>query len=297
MPSSEDYFLIDDILPANEVHLIGGPSGAGKTRLLFQWLIDWQSKQVVLEHGCAPFPETMYLACDRSPASIKRTMKSFKEMDWDRLKWASIRGKKEAWKSLHLNYPSIKFFIIDGIASMTPNGLINDYCTVQEYLCALGDYCTEYGITILGVVHSSKTKQNEKYLNPRQRIAGSVAWAAFSETVFNLEPCNPDNANDKRRDLYVCPRNSAEYAVKLEMNGEGRLIECFDIELDECSDPESVVYEAIKQGLSARRDIVRAVAKHGVSRASCDNALASLLSKKSIMSPKYGKYTIAFLVN
>lgn len=37
----DDEFIIDSILPKYELHLIGGPPGAGKTTWLFQFIEDW----------------------------------------------------------------------------------------------------------------------------------------------------------------------------------------------------------------------------------------------------------------
>src|SRR5690242_1448332 len=64
--------LIDRILPVHEVHILGGPSGAGKTRWLFQMLQEWKAGNSVLGYASNPVPYA-YVSTDRSRESVKRT--------------------------------------------------------------------------------------------------------------------------------------------------------------------------------------------------------------------------------
>jgi hypothetical protein len=86
------------------------------------------------------------------------------------------------------------------------SGATNDYRSVADFLANLTSLCVREDITIIGVMHSPKMKEDEAYGNPRQRISGSVAWAAYCETVVLVEPVSPDDPNSPRR-LLILPRN------------------------------------------------------------------------------------------
>ena len=67
-------FLIDGILPANEVHLLGVSSGSGKTTFTFQvFLAQWQKGEPLFGHQSNPVPY-VYVSLDRSRSSVTRTL-------------------------------------------------------------------------------------------------------------------------------------------------------------------------------------------------------------------------------
>jgi hypothetical protein len=78
-------------------------------------------------------------------------------------------------------------------------------------------------------LHSPKMKEDAEYLNPRQRISGSVAWAAFSSTILLMEPLITEEVKTAPvRRLYVLPRNRVEFHRDYQFNSEGRLVEIQD---------------------------------------------------------------------
>jgi hypothetical protein len=138
------------------------------------------------------------------------------------------------------------------------------------------------------VLHCAKTKENERYLNPRQRISGSVAWAAFSETIFLLEPIKPDNPHDDRSTLTVLPRNAKKFVKDFTFNDRGQLIEC---SIQEEQDKYNILLSLIPTDQPLTRDHILDLAFNlGISRASCDNWLKDCLENGTIHKPEYGKY-------
>src|SRR4051812_25576556 len=65
-------YLVDKLLPKYQLHLIGGPSGAGKTTWLFQQIEEWRNGRDVLGHKSNPEP-FVYVACDRSIDNLEQT--------------------------------------------------------------------------------------------------------------------------------------------------------------------------------------------------------------------------------
>ena len=60
--TATEQYIIDPYLPANEVHIIGGRSGAGKTHLLYQ----------ILDRFRDQLEPILYVAGDRSAKHYKR---------------------------------------------------------------------------------------------------------------------------------------------------------------------------------------------------------------------------------
>lgn len=223
-------YLIDPILPCNEIHLIGGPSGAGKTTWLFQMLCDWQAGKAILgfeSHPCA----WKYLSADRSMATTQETLRRVNAKVFDDQIHSLIETHSEVsvdsvlrWCDKHFKGGGL--LILDGFLSLTPGGRINDYDTVKGFLTNFRNEMAKRHITVLGSVHSTKVRENDLILNPRQRVAGTVAWAGFSETIFIIEPASYKKEEESHhRILHILPRNAAEFQLRLQFDGRGILVE------------------------------------------------------------------------
>jgi len=114
------------------------------------------------------------------------------------------------------------FIYVDGFTSLVPGGFLNNYGIVAKWLAQLQRYCWRMRVTVLGACHTTKTKEGERFTNPRQRIAGSVAWAGFSESVLIIEPLDDDKTGDKRI-VHILPRNHPNENMILKFTGEGKL--------------------------------------------------------------------------
>lgn len=221
-------YIIDEIMPAREVHLIGGASGSGKTTLLFQTIDLIEKGQPVFGRASHPMP-ACYVACDRSTASIERTLvRMGMTLDIPRLSLVenrligNIRSVVDAARKL---VPDLRLLYIDAMAVLVPQGKISDYKIVADFLADCGEQCARKDLTIVGLHHATKVKEGERFLNPRQRLLGSVAWGGFSETVILIEPKTPDDPTDDSRSIMVLPRNASQEVYDFNFNSEGRLEE------------------------------------------------------------------------
>ncbi len=224
-------YLIDRILPHTEVHLIGGPSGAGKTRWLFQTLIDrWLKSKDVFGYRCHPCP-WLYISGDRSYDDAAETLE---QLGYDPESVPIYSAVDKGEFNLFLMMDKIsemtvppKLLVIEGLASLTPDKCdLNKYKDIARFLSGLTVRCKRNDATILGVVHSPKMKEDAQYSNPRQRLMGSVAWAAYSGTVILIEQphAGSPEASSLRR-LTLLPRNAPEMYLDLQFSSEGRLVE------------------------------------------------------------------------
>ncbi len=69
----ENDFLIASYLPANEVHILGGRSGAGKTHLLFQ----------ILHRYRGDFDPILYVTGDRPASEVTRLFQKLEIEPWE----------------------------------------------------------------------------------------------------------------------------------------------------------------------------------------------------------------------
>jgi len=224
--SSRLPFVVDQIFPAREVHLIAGPSGAGKTTFVFQLIDDWLSAKPVLGRDAQLVP-MCYVACDRSSASVNRTLERIKPTQRpptlsliDHPGVTSIQGVVSLVRK-HIT--DCRILWIDPLLHFVSKGKTNDYACVAEFLIEASRTCSREDITIFGYVHATKAREGERVLNPRQRILGSVAWAAFSETIILIEPPDNDDPTSNVRSVLVLPRNLPAEEMTYAFNSKGRL--------------------------------------------------------------------------
>lgn len=221
MTNTPEY-LIEAILPSREVHLLGGSSGSGKTTFLFQTIAKWQAGEDVLGHKSYPVPYS-YISVDRSLSSVERTL--------DRL---GLKGvitrmvcREELSGGLNLasvlnaaqdKYPDSLCYFIEGFQTLVGDRG-NSYAPVAAMLGATTATCAERGITILGVCHSPKLKIEEGFQHPRELLLGSVAWAAFSDTVITMDM----NEKSGIITVNILPRNAPKEELQLKFGKNGVL--------------------------------------------------------------------------
>lgn len=257
-------YIIEEILPAREVHIIGGPSGAGKTSLVYQLLIDPIRREEKIWGYQSHSVPMCYVSCDRSDAGIQRTLRRLK-ID-NPIPFINARAFSSAESIItkaRETVPGVRLLFLEAIIRLIPEGKFNDYKIVSDYLVHLGHLCEKYDITLVCITHSPKSHEGERYLNPRQRLAGTVAWGAFTETVILIEPGEGDN----ERQLHLLPRNAEETSFTYAFEG-GMLKEV---------SPEGIVYEAIDRHLLpclktgtdySRIEIVELVGQVGIQKCS-----------------------------
>lgn len=220
-------YLIEGMLPANQVHLLGGPSGGGKTTLAFQMLSAMSKGEPFLGRWTTPV-KVAYVSGDRPAESVLETQ--------DRCEvsfpiFSAVDENLVGEDLLSKIFPRLSavcggrpdLIYIDGFTAFVPGGFLNNYAIVAKWLASLQRYARKMKVTIIGACHTTKTKEEEKFTNARQRIAGSVAWAGFSETVLIIEPLD-DEKDKAKRILHILPRNHQEETMFLKFNSEGQLV-------------------------------------------------------------------------
>lgn len=219
--------IIEVLFPGRRVHLVGGASGAGKTTWLMQTLEKWRKGESIFGYPSHPAP-FVYLSYDRDRDDFEDTCERMGiDSSTYRFEVPAISELGQPIK-MHLDnimnkYPDTKLIVIEGVATMVPGGKIIDQQTVARFLRELQEFCKRHDITIIGVVHAAKTKERDRYREPRARIAGCGAWAGFSSTVVIIEEKQADS-DCELRDLYILPRNSRKLRFQMDFR-DGFLVE------------------------------------------------------------------------
>lgn len=296
-------YAIDTILPKREVHIFAGPSGAGKTRLLFQWLEDWIHSKPILGYDSNP-SGWMYVSADRSLDGCLATLDSLKSplLNSHLSNFHSLvthrKGSKQEARSTdglmgliktHLKPGDVCF--VDGFQSLCPSGKVNDYAIVADWLTMLTRYCTQNNLTIVGLGHSGKVKKNEEYSNPRQRVMGNNAWGAYSETIIVLDTPEPEKQPNLRK-LYVMARQAPPIILPLAFNDKGRLVE-------EEQEVSQMAMNAWLSKLGAGEEFTTKQATEygesmGLHRATVFRWLGEMKGRGVIQKQKHGTYVVSF---
>ncbi len=294
-------YVIEDLFPKGQVHLIGGPSGGGKTTLMFQMYEALTTGADFLGRRTAKV-KWAYISGDRTARSVQETqLRLGVEFPIFSLVDHNLIGESLVVKVIprltHLYGYRPDFIYIDGFTACVPGGKsLNDYGSVSKFLGELQRYCFNKEITILGACHTSKTKEGERLLNPRQRIAGSVAWAGFSDSVIIIEP--PDHARDDgQRVCSLLPRNHPGEEIYLHFdNSTGRLViggdnKNFGAQALAAADfilPS--LMEADPNGILHSQTMWHIALEKGFSRRTFERWLARMVEDKKVFRIEKGQY-------
>lgn len=214
-------YLADLILPTHEVHLLAGPSGAGKTRWILDQLLEWERGADFLGHTSHPVP-WVYIAADRSIQAMGRTLESMGiKRDivvipaWDKQMGLMEIQDRICASNCHLAVWESFGSFVDPPAQGHQ---------VKAFMGRMGKFCRTWDKTILGIMESPKLKPYERYENPRQRISGAAAWGHHAETIFLVEQDDFEHIETPYRTLHVCLRNGPAKKITLAFDPFGRLL-------------------------------------------------------------------------
>lgn len=224
--ASEDQ---EGLFPMGEVSLVAGPSGAGKTTWLLQFILALRSGKEFFGRKTNPRPYA-FLLFDRSENGLKRTCRRMR-INLDELNPYRPTGEEaiERLPSLikrlikRSQFKETKVFFIEGLDMLVPEGKTADLTAVARFLDQLQRVAQANGLAIIGSVGSPKMKANDRYQSPRDRIYGSVGWGRKAETIIYLEQKDA-NKPDSHRQLWILPRNGKEEQLTFRWEN-GRLVE------------------------------------------------------------------------
>jgi hypothetical protein len=227
-PATE--YLVDGLFTTRTVHLIIGPSGAGKTTWISQVIRDWRIGLPILGRASHPKPFG-YISLDRGYDEYGDIWKKVglvedfpmyfmrEQEGW----WTGSARWKTIIQDIAQEHPDVKVWFLDGLTNITPDGKIIDYGVVAQFLLEMGAWCEHKNLTIMGLGHTTKLKEGSGIVQARECAIGSVAWAAYSSGLVKVMPTNPGDADCPLRTINLQPRGSAPQTIEYTFTDQGVL--------------------------------------------------------------------------
>jgi len=228
---------IPGLIPFGSVVIFSGASGAGKTILKAGWCRAWLDGAPILDYPTNRPQRLAYVAIDRPwaptyasafaaagvPAEALLAYALVDDPDYDprelRRKDFSSFAFLE-WCLQTLNPPPGSLVFIDPFAPLFIQGNQNDARDVALSLHWLRRCAQRWQITVICDANVAKMRNDEDFRRPQDRIAGSGAFLAYADTVFNLsEGPTPDDP----RTLIWVPRMAKPGSAQFEFDPETRL--------------------------------------------------------------------------
>jgi hypothetical protein len=287
-------YIIDEILPRNEISVITGPSGSGCGTLMLQIMDDLANGLEIFGKRSYPMPY-VYVSVDRSRKEVAR---QFGRLG---INLAHVLILEEYVKSdgldrnfntlLHLIGKRPRMLFVSGLNLLCP-GKVTDDVVVTNFLMMIRRVCQETDLTILALLRSAKARQGEGYQLPRERIIGCGAWAQLSSAKYIIEPTNPKDPTDLHRQVLVLPRNAAAQKLAYEMDEEsGRLMECDANEPLE--QPELMAWIQERKGTVIKtNEVVGVGAILGIKRRTVERWLKAQKELGELLPLEKGKYMV-----
>lgn len=293
-------YIIDPILPTGEVHLIGGPSGVGKSTEINQILDRLDSGRSIFGY---PPPDSAvpwtYISCDRSAAGMERTLDRLRlpvdrSRYWSRSALPRPSGLLPSVGEI-IRWCSTPLLIIEALTVLLPQtrsgNPSNNYTLVGSWLMDVSELCQKHDKTIIATVHSAKAKAGEGYADLRQKVLGSVAFAAMVETIFLIDRAKPEDETDPGRIIHVLPRNAAETRHYFELDSQGMFRPALAPSEADCTLVIESIFQAIpSEAVFETSDIIVEAEKRGVSRASVFRWLQRALRDRRVERVASGRY-------
>lgn len=293
--------LIDSILPAEEVSILAGASGAGKTTLIMQLLAALQANAPVWGHVGRPNLRLGYIAADRTWKSYQKTA-ALASLDL-----ASIQVRALV-DDPAINLKDFERSPIDElerlVGTMLPVDLIvvdplvvflgvdtNKYHLNAARLIRLNRMCQANKVTLLGTHHATKARSDYSFKRPQDRISGTSALLGFTSTQLFLASPEETGRSDNCYEWHVISHH-APAKVLLLTREHGS----FEFVGEESSGPQSLTDRMLglffKEQAPMSRQDVQTFLKPYASRATIDRLLAGSVESKVLMRDKYGSYCV-----
>lgn len=286
-------YIIDPILPKNQIHILGGSSGAGKTTLLFQLCDCIRRGKDVLG---MPTKQTNFLYCT-SDRTIETYLELFKRLGIEPFKYiySIIDAKAERMKSDKITAVEDLYFWLDWLTKYLetleekidliwldtalfalPIQNFNDQRQVMEGMTHMAAWAKAYEISVGMTTHTNKTKKNEDFINILNRVSGSHGLLGYASTKALLIGAN--ETKDGVPILHLQGQHYADMTVTFRRNSNGsfapisdyeRMLESYFV-LDSFTGLEEVPVSQVVQ--RARND-------YGASRSTCYRQLKELEAK------------------
>lgn len=298
---SKRIYVVDSLIPAYQLHLLSGASGAGKTTLVFQQCRDLLDGKPWFGHAVHPPKKFAYLACDRA---LDEYEEKFELMGIEPFPIHSILQDK-SFKPRNLAKPEVReryfleiwqqlgepdFLVVDPISPFLTSNL-KDYHAVMDSLIGFTRFCTDHLVTIQGLHHAGKLAVNSGFMRAQDRTNGSGGLLGYSGTQMFLTDALEDPKQPGHHTFTINPHNSECEHHKIVRNKQGIFVPW--VEADTVATDENLLalipYEP--ETIESQTLVNRASESLDKSDKTIRNLLTGLKKESRITSPVHGTYS------
>ncbi len=217
--------IIQGVLPACQVSILAGASGAGKTTLVMQILKALQENQDVFGFAAQKNLNIAYLASDRSWDAYQ-TLAERVQVDTNKMQIItvvddlSIDLELFEKNSRRLLYNLLDRFVKQGAELIVIDPLMalmggdpNRYNSVAPRLTELNRYCSKNKVTVLGIHHAGKARTDFGFKRAQDRISGSSALLGFTSTQLFLAAA--EEIQQEYCEWHIVPHTDKPSVLKL----------------------------------------------------------------------------------
>lgn len=233
LEASQEW-IVDTIFPAGAMHLIGGPSGVGKTTWLFQMLYQWdQGLPLFGEYRSNPVP-WVYISCDRSMRETTQTLARLGYSHWKFEAYAledliyDSKTKKcklpDFTSDVLERFPYAKLIVVEGLQAVMPDNSKARSQNKTELLWALEQrFILGAGNrTVIATTHNPKINQLGTANNDeRSKFLGSQGFIGSCSTMIGFEK---HAQNPQHRNVTVMGRNFGDMHLQYSIGDHGEYV-------------------------------------------------------------------------
>ncbi len=178
--------IIEQILMTETINLIGGPSGIGKSTLLFQLLYEWSHGQRIFgKFKSFPCP-FVYISNDRSTLETDRTLRRLGYGDWD----IPIFGIEDiaatpSIEAVFSRFRNVGLFVIEGLQAMIPEGSGDQNKREMAWAMGIRRTLAQRGAALLATTHVPKSKPDSGH--SRNNFLMSASLHACMSTMISFD--------------------------------------------------------------------------------------------------------------
>jgi len=222
-------FIVDTLFARHELHLIGGPSHAGKTMLLFHIMEQWSQHLNVFGYPSHPAP-FCYVSCNHSMNSCQEAARCAGISSSIRIPMVSLidNACKKNFDNVYdlacSVEPDVEVIFLDGILYIAGSSGM-DNVVIGDFLSGMIRDMKQKQITVIATSRCAKPKDNRSAIRSIDRLLGATAWTELSDTFIAIEPKAPNNPRSDRRTVTVMPKRAAAFTLSYRFSGEGKLCE------------------------------------------------------------------------
>lgn len=304
-PCQADFLdPIPRIILWRSVNLVAGASGSGKTIMLAEWAARWRDGRGICRHVTNIPTGIGVIAADRDWVTYHKAFSAagfaeipryalLEDPEFNPQNW----GRKNTAFTLfeqclaQLNPQPGWIVYVDPVSPLFVQGNPNDMKDVALSCCWYRVMARKYGITLVLFSNVAKQKTEDTYKRVQDRIAGSGAWVAYTDTQISVE-----QDEEGILSLHMTPRNARAETHTFKFNDETKLFCPYQdpklLAIAEDIPPhlaEALALVPEPPGTITSPDLVRRIcAERGVKRTMAFKSIQQLVERKLISRDTLG---------